>query len=374
MHIAIISNSFQEDYESNLLNSLAGRIGRIDFIGSASFDKELFDKRINYYDFRGHDSGGSFYTKAMKNLRYYGRLLRYIWSTEATLFHFQWLRFPILDGVILPLLIRIRGRKVVYTAHNVLPHNKNNFFQKIQFKLVYKVVNHIVVHTEFIKKRLRDEFKINPSKVDVVIHGVYERILHEEVTKEKARSYFNLLPESFVILFFGGISKYKGLDLLMESIDSLEEEGIQIFVAGSLDSKYETDFKRLCEKYKSQNNVFVIRRIRDNEVEFCFKAANVTALPYREASQSGVLFMSYAYGVPVIAPAMGGFVKDVVPGKTGFLFSPNDCKDLADKITLLKGLPYFESEKHKASIREFAFTNYSWDKAGEELKAVYEAL
>lgn len=372
MHIAIISNSFQEDYERNLLNSLAGKVEKVDFIGPSSYDKESFDRRIRYLDYRGNDNQSSFTGKFVRNIKYYFNLLAYFTTTKARIIHFQWLRFPILDGVILPLYLKVLGKRIFYTAHNVLPHNKENSFVRFQFRLIYRTMHRIIVHTEYIRGRIQNEFGISPSKLNVVIHGVYERELDPELTREAARKYFKMSSGAVVVLLFGSISKYKGLDILLKSMDSLAKDNLQLLVAGRLDPDYKMEFDALVEKYKSKNIVFVIRRIEDAEVEYCFKAADVTVLPYREASQSGVLFMSYAYGVPVIAPKMGGFVKDIVPEKTGLLFLPNDDKDLAHKIAEFSEHPYFRSFESRANIRNYGLKNYSWSKSVEELKSVYE--
>ncbi|MCO5286618.1 MAG: glycosyltransferase [Chitinophagaceae bacterium] len=372
MHIAIISNSFQEEYERSLLNSLADKVEKVDFIGPSSYDKESFDKRIRYLDYRGNDNQSSFLGKFFRNVKYYFNLLVYFTTTEATIIHFQWLRFPILDGVMLPLYLKLLGKRIFYTAHNVLPHNKENSFVRFQFRLIYHTMHRIIVHTEYIRGRIQNEFGISPSKLNEVIHGVYERELNPEITREAARKYFKLSSSAVVVLLFGSISKYKGLDILLKSMDSLAKDDLQLLVSGRLDPDYKIEFDALVEKYKSKNIVFVIRRIEDAEVEYCFKAADVTVLPYREASQSGVLFMSYAYGVPVIAPKMGGFVKDIVPEKTGLLFLPNDDKDLAHKIDEFSEHTYFRSLESRANIRNYGLKNYSWSKSAEELKSVYE--
>jgi glycosyltransferase involved in cell wall biosynthesis len=118
-----------------------------------------------------------------------------------------------------------------------------------------------------------------------------------------------------------------------------------------------------------------IEYVPDADTEIYFKAADVLVLPYVHIFQSGVLFLGYNFGLPVIASDVGSFREDIVEGKTGFVCKPKDSIDLAKEIER-----YFSSELYRRldarrqEIRAFASEKYSWTKAGQITRAVYTDL
>ena len=118
-----------------------------------------------------------------------------------------------------------------------------------------------------------------------------------------------------------------------------------------------------------------LKFIPDIETELYFKAADVVALPYTQIYQSGVLFLAYRFGVPVIATAIGSFGDDVIEGRTGFLCKPCDPVDLAKAIER-----YFASDLYKhldkrgGEIRDYAGNRNSWDVVGEMTSRIYAEL
>jgi len=375
MHICIIANGFQEDYITNLLNNLKSKVDKIDFIGSSIHSDRKIDPQIQFYNLRGnHHDNESFVEKFVRIFKYFYRLLVYLHKTKAKIIHVQWIRFHIIEGIFLTLYMKAIGKKVVYTAHDILPRSKNNTYNRIVFKFLYKIQNLIIVHTSYIRTTIITEFKINPSKIYTVAHGIYQRE-DRGITREKARKYLGLPDSSIVILFFGIIAEYKGFDILLESLSSIDKKYcFQVLIAGKVKLEYKSQFEKLVKVYNSDKLVFLVRYIRDEEVEYCFKAANVTVLPYKEASQSGVMFMSYAYGIPVIAPSLGGFPEDILPGKTGYLFKPNDSESLAK--VLLKFNQEWEITDGNASsfIKDHAKSNYAWDKSCDQIVTLYRIL
>ena len=113
--------------------------------------------------------------------------------------------------------------------------------------------------------------------------------------------------------------------------------------------------------------------IRDEETELYFKASDALALPYKDIFQSGVLFVGYTYGLPVIGADVGSFREDILEGKTGYVFKPGDPADLANAIET-----YFESDLYKGldrnrlEIRDYVMARHSWDEVGEITRRVYE--
>jgi glycosyltransferase involved in cell wall biosynthesis len=122
----------------------------------------------------------------------------------------------------------------------------------------------------------------------------------------------------------------------------------------------------------------VIQRIEfipDEETELYFKAADVLALPYTQIYQSGVLFLGYSFGLPVIATDVGCLSEGVVEGRTGFLCRPREPNELANTIeTYFESDLFKELDSRRQEIRAYAKARHSWDLVGEMTRSVYEEL
>lgn len=373
MHITIIANGFQEDYIEQLLNNMAGQVDRIDFIGSAIHHGRPIPSNVFFYNLRGGHEEASIPNKITRVARYHIRLFLYLLGTRSEVVHVQWVRFPFLEGILFTLFMRFLGKKVIYTAHDVLPHSGDTRCNRLLYRGVYRAQNQIIAHTNYIRQRILNEFSIPDRKVHVVPHGVYERPFDPGLSPQQARVRLQLSTDSLVLLFFGYIAEYKGLDLLLESMKHYTGiPKIQLVIAGRVSPEYKNAFSTLVEDAEVKDNLVLhIRFIRDEEIETLFKAAHVAVLPYREASQSGVLFMSYAYGIPVLVPNLGGFPDDVIPERTGFIFEKGNPVSLAQTLKEISCNNSVISGDCSESIRSHAFTHYAWQRSCAMMTDVY---
>jgi len=115
--------------------------------------------------------------------------------------------------------------------------------------------------------------------------------------------------------------------------------------------------------------------IPDDETEVYFKAADVLVLPYKQIYQSGVLFLGQSFGLPVIVSDIGSLRDDILEGENGFVFSPGDAGELAEKL-----ISYFKSDLYKNlprlrhKIKHDAARRHSWDHVGSLTTGVYEQM
>jgi glycosyltransferase involved in cell wall biosynthesis len=269
--------------------------------------------------------------------------------------------------------MRLTGKKVIYTAHDVMPHSQDTLYNRMVFKWLYKAPNKIIVHTNYIKNRIVSEFHIAPEKITAVPHGVYEKEQNAAITREVARRKMGLPGDKIILLFFGIIAEYKGFDILLNSLKFLKNpERIRILIAGKISIEYKTLFEKIIGDTGIKHYLIpMLRYIKDEEIESVFKASDITVLPYKEASQSGVLFMSYTYGIPVLVPNLGGFPDDVLPGKTGYIFEKNNAESLAEKIDLFTKSKDQSDLEMAPFIRSYALDHYSWDKSCLQMRELY---
>lgn len=266
-----------------------------------------------------------------------------------------WLPFmgPCL-GTILRLAKKNKNTKVVCIADNIIPHEKR-IGDTAFTKYFVKPIDAFVTMS---KKVLQDLQHFSAKPAQQIQHPLYDNF-GDIITKQEARKYLNLNQDENIILFFGFIRKYKGLDLLLEAmklltVDSKRSTEIKLLVAGEFyeDRKQYDD---LIEKLDI-NNQLILRTdfIQDSEVKYYLCAADFVIQPYKNATQSGVTPLAYHFEKPMLVTNVGG-LPDLVPNdKVGLIAEPN-AADIAKKIAALYAfgeahfLPYLKEEKKKYS-------------------------
>jgi D-inositol-3-phosphate glycosyltransferase len=281
------------------------------------------------------------------------------------------------------VLYKVVGKKVVFTAHNVNSakrDGKDSWFNRVTLKGQYCLCDHILVHTEKMRQELVKDFSVPGGKVTVIPFGINNTLPNTELTIEEAKKNLGLRKENKTILFFGRISPYKGLSYLVDALKLLVETDVnyRVLLVGQVKDcpDYWSDIQRAISTHRLDE--YLIERIDfvpDEEVEVYFKAADVSVLPYKDIFQSGVLFLSYSFGLPVIASDVGSFREDIREGRTGFLCKALDAKDLARVISNYFSSSLFaELPERRAEIRAYANDRYSWKNVALIITDVYSKL
>ena len=234
-----------------------------------------------------------------------------------------------------PALIRLASvikqkssAQIIAICHNLVPHEKywwNQFFMRTFIQKVDKfMVMSKSVEDELLKIKPNAEFQFSP-------HPIYN-IFGKPIEKSVARKKLNLKSKN-IILFFGLIREYKGLDILLKSIPQIQREidNFCVVVVGECyDDK--NKYKRIIDSLKIHENVVLnFRFIPDDKVKVYFSAADVIALPYRSATQSGITQIAFNFNRPVIVSDVGGLGEIVPNGRVGFAVQPQP-QEFADAI------------------------------------------
>jgi len=387
MNISVFNGGGQVDYMYGLVSGLSqNKSDTIDVL-DVDLTQDLFIpfENVNYYPvFRILPRTTAFWRKGINYLRFYFLQSWFLIAHKKRIIHFQWPdRNKFIDRIVLPLIARIRGHKVVLTVHNINAgkrDNRDTWFNRATLRTLYHLSNSLIVHTEQSKIELMNEFPIPENKISIVKHGMNNRVAQEGLTTKEARESLGIKSNEKVVLFFGNIDYYKGLDILIDSIHLLPENisgNFKLLIAGNSKS---ADFKQtILQKINSpglENKIIHhIRYIPDQDVEKYFMAADCIALPYRNIYQSGVIFMAYTFGLPLIVSDIGNFRNDIPEGKTGFLIKDIDPVSLSKTIT-----KYFNSDiyqnltENRVYIKNWAWEQYSWDNIGIETRKLYKSI
>jgi glycosyltransferase involved in cell wall biosynthesis len=261
-------------------------------------------------------------------------------------------------GTILRIAKRNRNTKIICIADNVLPHEKR--FGDKQFTSYFiKSVDAFVTMSGKVLDDLR-LFTNKPAKK--IVHPLYDNF-GELVDKAEARKYLKLNVDDKIILFFGFIRKYKGLDILLEAMDLIQKlkvksqnrsPQIKLLIAGEFyeDRKL---YDEIIEKNDLQSKIILRTNfISDSEVKYYLSAADFVIQPYRNATQSGVTPLAYHFEKPMLVTNVGGLPSLVPNGKVGLIAEPN-AESIAEKILELYNmgeahfLPHLREEKKKYS-------------------------
>ena len=382
-----IFNSANADYLLGLVSGLAkNKNDEIDVLYFKEY-ADIFSTFSNVtflpvYSLK--DNRSSVSLKSWNIIRFYYLQISYLLKKKSRIIHFQWLdRYKFIDRILLPLISNVRGHNVVMTVHNVNTGKRDNcdtWFNKFSLKFLYNRCNHLIVHTEGSKHELETDFHVPSSKISVIKHGMNTRVFKEDLTQTEARNRLLIREKEKVVLFFGNIDYYKGLDILLESLAFMHAEFVENFrliIAGKIKSDEHIKLiNGLLEKSPLKDKIIAHVKFIDNkEVESYFMAADCVALPYRKIYQSGIIFMAYTFGLPVLASDVGNFKQDVPEGLSGFLVKENSPQAWSLMIK-----QYFSSdiynnlEESRQRIKIWADSNYSWDEIGKETRKVYESL
>ena len=279
-------------------------------------------------------------------------------------FHVQWLAAPAAEFSLLRVP-EVGGIPLVHTAHNLLPHGSRSDETRTFFGRLYRHVDRVIVHTEQNRRELVETFGVDPAATAVIPHGSFEVSSLPAVTKEAAHRELGIAAGGRVILFFGLIRRYKGLEFLVEAFREVRPrlEGVTLVIAGQVsteDPEGGAFYERLLGELQGQSDVKIFPEfVPFSRLPLFFAAADVVALPYVETYQSGVLLWAYGAGRPVVTTDAGGLGESVDEGKSGYVVPARDVHALA--AALVKVLePPQNASRMGAYAQELARTRYSW--------------
>jgi D-inositol-3-phosphate glycosyltransferase len=387
IHVTLLTGGGDKPYALGLTAALTSAGVIVDFIGSDehAVRELLANPRVNFHNLRGAQSPQvSRLTKVLRVLNYYFRLICYAAKAKPAIFHILWNnKIEIFDRTLLMLYYKLLGKRLVFTAHNVDKSKRDggpSFLNRFSLRWQYRLSNHIFVHTEKMTTELVTEFGVAKEKVSVIPFGINNTVPNTSLSTAGAKQRLGINKEEKTLLFFGNIAPYKGLEYLVAAFTELSKEcfNYRLIIAGSV--KDCQTYWRAVEQSIVLSGVGerIIRKIEyvpDEDTEIYFKAADVLVLPYTHIFQSGVLFLGYSFGLPVIASNTGSMQEDVIQGKTGFICEAKNAAALAEAIRV-----YFRSDIYRnldgtrRDIREYAYERYSWAIVGEILDRVYRRM
>jgi glycosyltransferase involved in cell wall biosynthesis len=257
----------------------------------------------------------------VRQIRVCGELVRQIHSFSPDVIHLQ--QGHLWFNMVLPLL---RRYPLVLTIHDHQQHLGDRGARRTPQAIMsyaFRRGDQLIVHSAWQRQQVIAQQRIHPDDVHVIPHVALARVDADARPDEQQN----------VVLFFGRIWPYKGLEYLIraEPLVAASVPDVRVVIAGEGEpfERYRTLMARP-DRFQVVNEFVSAQRRAE-----LFASASVVVLPYVEASQSGIVPIAYAFGKPVVATAVGGLPESVEHGRTGFVVPPRDEAALAQAITTL---------------------------------------
>ena len=281
-------------------------------------------------------------------------------AREADVVHFQWLSVQSLDRHLLP------RRPTVLTAHDLLPREPRPSQVGAQ-RRSYAAVDAVITHSEYGRRQLVEQLRVDPSKVRVIHHGAFDHLtqIAEGALPPELRG-----ARGPAVLFFGLLRPYKGLEVLLDAWRGLERPGAELWIVG----RPRMPLGPLAARAPA-NVRFVPRYVSDAELAACFRAADVLVLPYTATERldfSGVLAAALAFAKPSVISDVGSFPEVAALGAAR-LVTAGDRAALRDALAELLADPGAR-EHLTAAARAAAAGPYSWQQAARRTLTLYGEL
>ncbi len=279
----------------------------------------------------------------------------------ADVVHYQWLPLPSLDSRLLPAV-----RRRVLTAHGILRHQAWRDRPGRGLRRLLERMDAVVALSEHGRLRL-EAAGVPPARVHVIPHGAFDyltRMPDEAPLPEELAA-----VEGPVVLCFGLVRPYKGVDVLLEAFRSVD--AAELWIVGRPLGMSLGPLRELAAKAPGRVR-FGPRFVADPEIPAFFRRADLIVLPHRDAEQSGVLFAALAFAKPVVMSAVGGFV-EVAEHGAGRLVPPADPTALAGAISELLSDSAGRKRLSEAAAAAAAGP-YSWDVVAAKTMAMYREL
>lgn len=349
--VVLVSHGFQPNYEKAFANGLARNGLQVSVITSDRSLVSEFEPGVQAIPLRGsQDPSRSRFQKARRLLAYAVNLYAFLLRARFRAMHLMgtFITANVLLGWLEMLGYRLLSQRLLFTVHNLLPHDRHTRLNQAILQQIYRLPDMLVVHTKKMRDALIDEWGIPAKRIVQMEHGVDDLPVSSESWQPDAQGRLRLL-------MFGSISRYKGIDIALEALRGFTDFPVSLVIAGECrDATLAAELNQLIQRVPEIHSVEWQRGfIPELEVQAFFERADAVLLPYRHIDQSGVLLTAYRFGIPVLVFDVGSFA-DYVNEGTGVVVKECSSTGLQDGFRQLKSrMPGLQREKVRAFARQY---------------------
>lgn len=268
------------------------------------------------------------------------------------------------------LLAKLLGYRIVWTLHNLYPHEKlyPEYIGQFAHLAMAQLADVIIVHCETAQRALAKKY-YRRRNVCTIFHPSYIGVYPNKGSKNEAKERLNLSEHQRMILFLGTIRAYKGVEQLVKAFQRVNDENLVLVIAGKL-------WHTMSERNLIQDNlhsdkriVLVPQFIPDTDLQIYYNAADAVVLPYTNVLSSGSALLAMSFGCPVIAPSVG-CLTDLITADTGILYDPSQADGLYRALVqaLLQDLQAMGQNAYKRAAQ------FTWEEMARKTLQAYRSL
>lgn len=310
---------------------------------------------------------------------------------RGTVVHVQFFKFAWIEALLLLAMRVLFGAKLVYTAHNPLPHVGKRWHAPF-YRWWYGRADLVHVLSHNVEQDILGKLGARPRRMVRIPHGPYttlHRRYGSQWTRAQARERLGMPEMGFVVLQYGLFRQYKGLDVLLRAFVQLDPglgesagAGVRLLLAGGGYPQDLATYRQILQAAGRDGDVrWMDRYVSDEELCLCLTAADVAVFPYRHVSQSGALVLALTFGLPCIASDLPGFrealgLQDMPVAASALadtLFPEGNANALAQRLqSLMQDPARLEALRSGLAIQVKGELN--WARIAARTAAAYRAL
>ncbi len=263
---------------------------------------------------------------------------------------------------------RLIGRRIIWTVHNLENHEKRNRFRdRLVSLLIGHMASNVVVHGTSARALVQKRFGIPFRKIAVIPHGNYIGLYPNEINRSEARRILNLKDSHRVLLFFGQIRLYKGVEELIETFRNIDSDDAILIIAGKPLGQAIEQRIRLILKKDSRFR-FHPGFVDEKRVQIFMNSADAVVLPYKDILTSGAVLLAMSFGKACIAPSLG-CITETIDERGSFLYEASDPNGLA--VSLKSALNQSGQLLKMGKYNRAKVEQLSWDKVAAATHNLY---
>lgn len=308
--------------------------------------------------------------KIIRGIEYihsYHKIIKELKKHKYHVVHIQWLLHYKIDIIFLKW-IKKYCNKIVYTAHNVIPHvNGDKYIADL--KTIYNTVDNIVLHGEGIRAEFRNLFSEYDDKIIIQRFGTNINQITDYEIKDIDKNIVEKINNYDKIFIFAGIMYYnKGVHRLLDIwLEKFSDSNHLLIVAGQKKTRYK-ELDELEDRIRTCDNILYINSyVEDNLLSYLFNKSDLVVLPYYHASMSAVVFTAAEFKKPVLCTNVGSLNEYIIEDENSFIVE-SDNRQIYEKIRYISDeISKKELVEMGNKLNDYININYSWNIIGKKL-------
>jgi beta-1,4-mannosyltransferase len=272
-----------------------------------------------------------------------------------------------LNAYLFLIFVKLLGYKLVWTIHNLMPHEQESLNDLKIIRSIVLMAGAIIAHSSQTIIDMK-KLKISKDHVTVIPIGNYDNLYPAKLDKQKSRTQLGVKKTEVVILFFGLIRAYKGVDDLLVAFRALKTKNVRLIIAGNCDDIVLT--KKILSMSQGLNVDFYDEFIPDDEVSKYFNAADIVCLPFKKVTTSSSILLAMSFKKATIAPRLGAL--NDIPDSAFIGYDPKDKGSLENALNLAAASPKLVMKVSKSGY-EYS-KSLSWGTIAKQTRDLFESL